>query len=411
MLSLTHDISTSGAATFNAACSDANQIYAVTNVPDFRVYNWSANQTNTTLALTSPPASIVLGSAASAVVTSNTTRITIVDIVHNTKLDITTNALASYSSLFKQQSAGDITNKIVMSTTSTNSKVCKTDLVAQTVTQLSPTPLSGHQASCILFKPDTSTWLVGTNNGIVFEMNATGGQVGSSLNLPNTPNVSAPTIIVTGLSYYNGLVSCITGFNDLFVYTWPSQVQTFKLPTGGANFGFSAAANSAVLCDSASGLALIFPGGFQGPNSTAGLTELWTNSATAGRPVITAYYNDSVTNATCGGIQPIVTGLDNSKAWAIFGNSDSLGAQLRLFNISNPSICSESTRFQDPPAVDRAVRCIRIRDEGIGKSTIESDQNVAAGTVYLPCTSDRTYIELNIEAGSPNKIDIRVFST
>ena len=81
---------------------------------------------------------------------------------------------------------------------------------------------------------------------------------------------------------------------------------------------------------------------------------------------------------------------------------------MRFFNISSPNICSESTRFQDPVGVDVASRCIRIRDEGIGRTTIEIDQNVSSGAQPVNATSDRQYIELNFYSGN---WDIREFST
>lgn len=391
---------------FTGGCSDANYVYAVTNVPDFRLFNWTgALQLGATaLSLAATPTAIVLGTAASAVINYSSARVSIVDTLYN-KTDITTNALATFASNSGQQSAPG--SGVVMSTTSTNSKVLKTDPIAQTCTQLSPTPLSTHQASCIIFKADTLTWLIGTNNGLVFEMDKNGNQIGSSLTLVTSPNISAPTIIPTGLSYYNNILVVVTNSGNGYIYSWTVQTLLNTFPTGANNVGATGNVTCS-LTDSASGVCLVLSGGSQSPNSTNTVTELFFNTVSGGAPILTPYYNEAQAGPNCGGIQPTITSSQFSKAWVNFADNNAQGVQLRFFNISSPNICSETTRFQNPIGTDIASRCIRIRDEGIGRSTVEIDQNVSSGTQAVNCTSDRQYIEINIASG---QWDIREFST
>lgn len=393
MLSVTHDIAiTPQTGTIESACSDSNFIYVVTNQPDYRVYNWNAKQTNTTLSLSSTPTAIALASPASGVIGYSAARISIVD-ANNNKLDITTNALATCSTSFDQQVAGSPSHNLAISTTSTNGKMCKTDLSAQTVSQLSPTPLSGTQASCVFYKSDTNTWLVGTLTGKVFEMDSTGSQVGSTLTLANTPNVSAPTLYVTAVAFYNGylLIAC---YGTIFCYLWPSGVFNWSIPYATETYGFSQTQPATFISTPACGLCLVGQGSQQTPNSTTGVSELFFNLVSGNIPTLTTKYNESVSGAFRGGIQPTVTGLDYSKAWVVFGNAEGTGLQLRLYNISSPYPCSETTRFQNPIGTDVAFRCIRIRDNGIGRTAVELDQNVAAGIVSVACGADQQYIEL-----------------
>lgn len=405
-LTPTHDIVVSAGANFKGACTDANNVYCVvgTGVGDFRIYNWSGFLQGTK-ALSATPSGIVLGSSsASCVIGYSAARISIVDSLFNL-LDITTNALTLYDSQSGQQLAAAPASSIVISTTNTNSKVCKTDLIAQTVTQLTPTPLSTHQAACIILRPDTGTFLVGTNNGAVFEMNAAGTQIGSTLNMANIPNITAPTINVTGLSYYNGTLAVATNWGNVFVYTWPGQILLNSfIETGSISNG----SNCPSLTDSASGLCLYLANETV-PNSVYPISTIFTNVVSGNSAIIDTFYNETNVAARWGGIQPTVTGINHSKAWIIF-NSNSFGGyvQLRYYDISNPNTCSEPTRFQNPIGVDVASRCIRIRDGGIGKTAVETDQNVSSGPQFVNAYLDQNYIELNLIAG---KWDVREFST
>lgn len=405
MLQITHDLSTTG--TVESACSDSNFVYAVTTL-DYRVYTWSgALLNNAATALAASPSCIVLAGA-SAVIVYPSARASIVDSLGN-KTDITTNALATYSN-YGQMAAGATPLNLAMAISSTSGKITKIDPIAQTITQLSPSGISGIQATCILYKPDTQTWILGTINGKVLEINTAGATIGTILTLPNTPNLTAPTIQVTGLSYYNSNLAIATNTGNLYFYSWATQTLNYILPSGSNAIGGSGSMNCTSLTDSASGLCLYLSGGNQPGNSTVGVTEMFMNSVSGGPPTMNTYYNESIGGPICGGIQPIVTGINLSKAFVVFPNSTAGGIQIRLYNISNPGICSEPTRFQVSNN-DVASRCIRIRDEGIGKTTVEVDQAVSAGSQPLNCTSDRNYIELNLVSGSPNQWDIREFST
>ena len=87
------------------------------------------------------------------------------------------------------------------------------------------------------------------------------------------------------------------------------------------------------LSDSASGTCLILGGNFQRLNSTTGVMELWMNAPSGGLPLITTTYNESLTGPPCGGIQPVVSGTNLSKAYeVIFRKSKpELEASIEIF--------------------------------------------------------------------------------
>lgn len=385
-------------SSFRGVCSDSTTLYTASDASDYRTFDWNGKQLNTTTALSATPEGICLAAPGSAVINYTSARVSFVDTVNNVKTDVTTNALAAFqSNLVGQQIAGNSTLKIAMATTSTNGKILKCDPTTQTLTQLSPSSLSGAQAACIINKSDTNTFLLGTNNGKIIEVDSSGNPL-KTINLPNTPNIAVPTIVVTGLSYYNDMLICVTAHGFMYVYKYSTSAILNQYPC-------SARASSApitpCLTDSASGTFLSLSTRQQATN-TATLTECYVNLV--GTVISTPIFTDAFASPAHGGIEPTL-----NKAFANFAGSSSLGVQLRLFKITPVSQINVSTKAQDPLGVDIGVRVIRIRIDDIGSACVELDQNISAGGQAIPATQNHTYLELALEAGGTEKWDIRTF--
>jgi len=381
--------------TIRTMCSDGNYLYVGTDVPEYRQYDWNTNQINTAVALSTTPTSMIMLGTASAVIFYGSARVSYIAVNSNTKTDVTTNALATFASQAGQQSASDLVNNIAISTTSTTGKVLKVNTTF-TLTQLSPSAISASTASCVIFRSDTSTFILGTSAGKVFEMDSS-GNVLKNISLINTPNITAPTIVVTGLSYYNDILAVATAHGLLYFYQYSTGTLLYTLP---CNSRSSSAPATSCLSDSASGTFLLCSSG-QSPNSTAALTEIYFSK---NLPIVQPLYNDTIADFQAAKIETTL-----NKIWAFTPNAATSGAQARIFTISPVQITVESTRSQDPLGVDIADRIIRIRDLGIGSATIEIDTNVSAGSQSLNCTNDAQYIELAIKSGSPDRWDVREF--
>jgi hypothetical protein len=395
-LSLYHDINCN-TGTFYCAFSDVNYIYAANNNDEFRIYNWSGQQVNPTLAVANLPYAICLLAPASAIV-NYSGGIMYVDVATNQKTNVTTNYLNVFNYPAGQLMAGDIVNKIAIATSGTNGKVLKVNSNF-TLTQLSPTGITSAQAASIIFRPDTSTFIMGTNNGKIVEIDSSGNTL-KSISLPTDTYITAPTIVVTGLTYYGDVLSCVTGHGSIYTYQYSTGTLISRNQT--TNRG-SSSPTTPCFSDSASGTFLISHGGGQPSNATTGLTECF---AASGHLIFLPTMNESVNPFIQAQIEPI-----NSRAWGITGNSGaSFGVELRLYNITSVQKTSEASRSQNPLGTDVSTRVIRIRDEGIGRSIVEVDQTLPSGSQPLICTDNRNYIEISLIPGSPEQWDIREFT-
>lgn len=396
MLSLDKDINITSSAIFGAVCSDANTLYTANSVPEYRQYDWNGKQTNTTLALTGTPLAIALIGLASAVIITNSPRVSYIDIATQQKTDVTTNALATV--VAGQQIASDKVNNFAISATSTQGKLLKINSNF-TLTQLSPASLSGITSSCISFRSDTSTFLVGTGSSKILELDSSGTLI-TSVTLPRDPSISGPLIVVTGITYYNDNLIATTAHGFMYSYQWSTGALLRIYPI--SNRGSSNPSLSS-LSDSASGTFILNQGGGQSPNSTTGITECF--SASGNSIVFNTIMTEAVVCYQSAGIEPAL-----SKIWSFTSSSSSNGIQLRTFNITSPVHTSEPVRARDgTPAADIPTRVIRLRFDQIGGALVEFDGNVPAGTIPVNCTDNHNYLELSEEAGSPLKWDLREF--
>lgn len=397
MLSLDRDINlTSG--TYRAACSNSTAIIACSDTPDLRIYDWNGKQTNTAVTLPGTPSGIVLGALATAVVAFTSAQVSFVNITTNQITTVSAGAAAAATNSYGQQIAASLTDQIVMVTRGSGT-VSKINVATQVITTLSPSSITGGTTSCILFKPDTRTFLVGTANGKVTEIDLNGAPL-KTINLINTPNITAPVITVSGLSYYNDKLAITTGHGLTYFYTYSTSTLNYIMQGHSRPGGIPTLTS---LTDSASGTFLMARGGGAQPNASCVLTECCMISTI---PTTHVLNNEAANALYAAGIEPSL-----SKAWAIFGTSAAQGPQLRIFNLTPLQYVTEPTRSNDPLGIDVAVRIIRIRTDEIGREMVEIDQNVSSGSQNVLCSDGHQYIELALEAGGTERWDIREFTS
>lgn len=383
---------------FKDACTDSTHIYTITDEDKFRSYTLSGNN-DVTSTLSSTAEGIVLGTSATACVCYATTNFSFINVTTGQVTTITTNAGAANTNNSSQQLAAQPSVAKVLQTTQTNGQVKLINVTSQSISNISPSPLSGAQPTCVLAHSASATFFVGTNNGKVFELDSSGNTTGVTITVPTTPNRnSTPTIKITGLTHWNNTLGVVTDRGAMYFYTWPDKtfIKAFMTTEDQGSSSFTG------LCYSASGYSLIARKGTL-TNAAAPVQSIVIgNGPSANITTNDLFFNEINQSVESVGIEP-----SQNLAWALFNTAT--GLQGRLYTITPTlTFSSETTRSQNPTNVDVAARVIRIRDDGIGRSFIEVDQNVASGSVSLPCTSGHNYIELSIISGS--KGDVREFT-
>lgn len=378
-----------------SAVTDSQFIHMITDGSSYRKYNWNGQQLNSTLTITNTPITIVMATTASAVVVGSATTVDVINVSTNVKSTIAGGA-ATFTTNWGQQAATD-KNGIVIITKATNGQVTKFNASTQAFSTLSPTSLTGAQATSVLYKPDTSTYLLGTNTGKVLEVDASGNSI-KSITLPNTPNISAPTITVTGLSYYNDVLVCTTSYCEMYFYKYSTGANLYTMP-------IPAASNSAATCslsDSASGHFAIATG--NGATITnMSMTAYCFMPNASSSPTFDTVFCESITRSISCGIEPT-----QNQAWFAYFNSAGNGIQFRSYKIPPIQQTTIPTRGQDPIGIDVSQRVIRIRRDRPGQGMVEVDVTVPSGSQNVACTDGHNYIELSKRSG---KWDIREFKS
>lgn len=406
MLSNPRDIQTSTSMIFADVALDDTYIYAVTKsgADSFRKYNYNLEQVNTSLTIHASVAGITLITAATAVtVSTSSNSVDFIDVNTNARTNITSGANTAYSGGFGPQVCGNREAGVAIATRNSNGNIQKITS-AQAVSTLSPTSLSGAQASCIILKTsatgDLQRWLLGTNNGKIIEIDASGTEY-QTITLPTTPQISAPTqYTVSGLAHYDDKLLVVTSYGILYIYKYStSQLLSKEIlydaslvnPTNGCVVG------------SASGLALIGSGRSTGGGNS--LSEYFFNTSNPN-------FQENYYNLDTGAVIVSNIRINPYRGKAVITFSTGTGAaQMRMFDI-DIGMAAEPVDLQNPVGVRVDGRVIRILDNGIGRSTIDSDTSVTAGSYpySIPCRRNQTYIDLALIDGE-TKWDIREFTS
>ncbi len=385
------------AGTINGAISNGTHLLVTTSTPTIFKHNLSTLQLLASAAGTGTPAGIALlgtALASAVVVNSGSARVDFVDINSMGLTGVTTGAATvSSTSTFSQNVASFPASGFALATRSSNGTLTAINGNTRQVSSLTVGGLSGTQASCITPRDGHNTFLVGTKNGKVIETNTSGATIWS-LTLPTTPNVgTAPTNQISGLSYFNEklLIQVETGARYLYSMSASSYLNS---TVGTDAFGTS---NWSPMCESASGVTLV--GRAQTNTGLMAASEVFFD---ANQIITEQRYNETGTRAT-------VTWIDKSTNTAMISSSDAGNSNLPFRTMTGGPYnrVSVETRVQDS-GTDVGARILRIRDDGIGSTCIEVDQNISAFTTLLPCTEGHNYIEISVLSG-PEKLDAREF--
>jgi hypothetical protein len=323
---------------------------------------------------------------------SGSSRYDIVDINTLNLTSITTNANQTRLQ-FHQQIAGNPALNLAMATSSGTSGFTLVSLTC--CANLQPAGLAGGIPHCIITKPDTNTWLIGTTGGRIHEVNSS-GTILTTVSVPSSNFFNTgPTIFVTTLSYYASTVLASTDSGELLSLNWPSGTVNYRFPM----FSIQSTFNTQVLTSASSGTCLLTS------NSAVaypkGVSEVYFER---GFPTVESnYFNETNSGICTAGIEP-----SGAYAWAIFSSTNFL--QFRLYNLTSTSKALVNTESQDPIGTDIISRIIRIRVDGpIGSANVEIDQSTSPGVNAISCTNSRNYIELALEGAFPSytKWDIR----
>lgn len=391
------DVYYTAAGTINGAISNGASLLVTTSTPTLYKHDLTTLQMQASATPTGTPAGMaLLGSAlASAViVNSGSARVDFVDIASLGLTGVTTGAATvSSTSTYSQNVASFPASGFALATRSSNGTMTAINGNTRQVSSLTITGLSGTQASCVVARTGGSTFFVGTKNGKVIETNDSGATV-STLTLPTTPNVgTTPTNQVSALSYFNNKLLIQVECGNRYLYDYGTASYLHTVP-GADAFGTS---NYSPLCESASGFTLA--GRSQTNTGLMGAMEVFFD---AQQQVTTTRYNETGTRAN-------LTWLDASTNKAIISSSDAGNSNLPLRTMTAGPFnrVSVETRVQDS-GTDVAARIIRIRDEGIGRTCVDLDQNISAFTTSLPALEGHNYIEISVLSG-PEKLDAREF--
>lgn len=398
MLTPREDLYTTGSVRYVDACTNGTSLLGVTSTPDFRKYDiYTLNQSNTSLTVLSTPSGICLATAATAVITSSgVAQVDLIDINTNARTNISSGSVTTYTNSSGQQVDAQPSTGMAVSTRNSNGSVQVINANTGTATTVSPSGLSGAQASCILARPATSSFLCGTNNGKVIEID-TGGSTYKTITLPTTPNVgTAPVQVVSGLAMSGDRLAVVTHFGILYIY----QYSTSTLIYSGIVNGGDSTSQMSTLARSSSGTTLIGHGETPSFVPTA-ITEMFFDATQPNFE--STFYNELNGSIPAVGMDPTT-----NITWLVF-NSTGNFITLRTFNGPSVNKVSDTTRIQSS-GVDVTGRILRIRDAGIGRSCIELDNNVTAGVNSLTVTDNTNYIELALTS-APEKGDIRGVTT
>lgn len=376
--------------------SGSTKLYTVTSTPDFRVFDMNTGaQTNTSLAVVAGSRHITLvAPATAAIFSASNSQVDFIDLNTQAKTSITTGAVNTGTGVQGQQCAGNPTTKLALCTRSVSGSVGKVDNSGSvpTCSTLSPGSLSGKTVTSVITK--NSNWIIGTNAGVIYEIDSA-GTLSNTITLPMTNNVgTTPTVYVTGLSYSDPYLAVTTSSGFLYIY---NQSTATLLWQGLAPMP-SSSTTGTPLCAAACGTTIIGRGITVSTNGAA-IGEFYFGNG------VGSYEATSFAEVTS---QLSFVGVDatSKKSW-VTHNSTSNFMQVRIFDITS-GYTTETTEIQNPIGTQVTGRIIRLRDPGVGKASVEVDQNIGAASTSVRCTDDHNYIEIAL-AGGTEKDDFREF--
>lgn len=396
MLSLRATLNDGTGSRYVDAQASGGTLYTITTQPRYRVYNLSTLQeqaSSTNLVSTPSGIALLSGGASAVVVSSGSSQVDLIEKSTGYRTLVTSGANTTTSNTINQQVAPGLSNKAV-STRSTTGTVQRIDAspATMTVTSVTVAALSGQTARCIIPTGD-GRYFIGTSDGKIHTINDTGFTY-QTVTLPTTPNISAPTFHVASLSYYAPYLMATTTHGTAYLYNYSSSaiVSTQSVGTCDGN------SVTCPLSFAASGMA-IMGRGIAANNSWSDISEVYFEKGAITFP--STFFNE-ITLAFNG------CGLDPSTwiGW-ILGNTTTANYQLRTFNLTPNNKIQVETAIQKPQGTYVGGDIIRLRDDGIGRSVVESDQTIGASATLISATEGHSYIEIALT--TTPEVDVRQF--
>lgn len=256
--------------------------------------------------------------------------------------------------------------------------------------------INSSLASCVCVKE--SNFLIGTNDGRVYEIDTVGSVVKSTI-LPVTNRIGgalSSSFFIASITYYNNYVLVSDTAGTLLLYDWsgtPTIVD--KLVYNGWN-----GSHTQILSNSVSGTCYYTSGNTSSTVNT-GINEI---NFEKGKLFVASVWGGTYQ-------QLVPSALVLSPSSNILGMSTGANSSypsLKIYDVTAMDKVNIQTRLQDPPGLDVAGRVIRIRDSGIGRTFVDTDVSISAGLNQVASTNACNYIELALIT-SPDKWDVREF--
>lgn len=371
-------------------------LYTITTQPRLRAYSLTTLQelASTTNLVSTPSGIALLSGGASAVVTSSgSSQVDLVQLSTGYRTLVTSGANTTVSNTINQQVAPGLGEKAV-STRATTGTVQRIDASGSTMTVTSVTvgALSGQTARCIIPTGD-GRYFIGTSDGKIHTINDTGFTY-QTVTLPNTPNISTPTIHVASLSYYNPYILATTTQGAAYLWNYSASTIT---SVQSVSIGDS----SNVTCPlsfAASGMALMGRSSAPSP-SASDIHEVYFEKGAISFP--STFNNEIAVAFNNVGFDP-----QTNIGW-IQANTTTANYQLRTFDITPNNKIQVETAIQKPQGTYVGGDIIRIRDDGIGRTVVEVDQTIGAAPTLLPASEGHNYIEIAVT--TTPEFDVRQF--
>lgn len=390
----------SGSKIAGIICISASTFAMVTTEPvvyQKTYYNVPVNSA----ALSGSPAGIALYGTASAIINySGSSKFDFIDFNTASIATTSTNANPALTGNNAQQIAANPDTGFAAATHSTTGRYHLINCLTRSATAFTPTFLTGQIVNVVNTKG--SNFILGTNLGNVYEVN-TAGTLVAGYQLPRTKNNG-----ITPLSY--PVLSLTSAPCATIVTTGRGEGYVLSLSASSIYSEF--------LCQE---------GDFPSIGTSACLSNVSSGAVILGSPAMLGYtqgiqefaiYKSSLraldsTFMECNmAIKDIQ--IDPSGTLALIGTQDTnnLTFKVRSCSVTPSSQVTVKTRAQDPIGVDITGTILRIKDRGVGMTSIEVDQAITAGDNYPLASSNNDYIELCLNglSGGSEKWDVREFT-
>ena len=391
-----------GTQAYADAVMDGTKIYTVTAQTGFHVFNQSTLQNTLTIYASSLTGTgiALTSNSASSILTFNSGAVYFVNNSTGNFSNITSGAVATYSSTAMQQVDIDPTTGIAIATSTNTGNVLSINTLTFVCSSLVISQLSGFNATCVTAKLDgTGNFLIGTTSGATYEINSVGGVV-KTLASPATNKYGGALTSygISSVSFYNGKALTLDRAGIIRLYDWTQSTPALLDMYIGTCWNLS---QNSVLSRAASGTCFV-----TGPKAsnlyTQAVTEIYFEQ---GEILVESQWLNFPSSTIMRGVvhSPI-----SNKIAVVSTDTNSLYA-MKVLNVLPTAKTLSTTRIQYPANTDVGGRVIRIRDAGIGRSIVETDVTLVAGATGLPSTVGRNYIELALITSPSNMVDIREF--